>query len=239
MIWLMIAALCAYFVKGLCGFANTLVFTTILGFTMDNINISPLEVLLGYPTNVILAWKERKKLNKKIWLPLVCLVLAGSIPGIFLLKNADAGVIKIIFGFVVVFLGLEMLIREFTRKKSKGSKPVLILIGVLSGVLCGLSGVGALLAAYVNRVTEDSGAFKANMCAVFIIENMMRIGIYAVTGIITLDTIKHAVILMPFMLIGLFLGIKSSSVLDEHLAKKVVTIALIISGAAMIFDNLP
>ena len=56
MIWLMIAALCAYFVKGLCGFANTLVFTTILGFTMDNINISPLEVLLGYPTNVILAW---------------------------------------------------------------------------------------------------------------------------------------------------------------------------------------
>ena len=106
-------------------------------------------------------------------------------------------------------------------------------------MLCGLYGVGALLAAYVNRVTEDSGAFKANMCAVFIIENMMRIGIYAVTGIITLDTIKHAVILMPFMLIGLFLGIKSSSVLDEHLAKKVVTIALIISGAAMIFDNLP
>ena len=43
MLWLIIATVCAYFVKGLCGFANTLVFTTILGFTMNNINISPLE----------------------------------------------------------------------------------------------------------------------------------------------------------------------------------------------------
>ena len=105
MLWLIMATVCAYFVKGLCGFANTLVFTTILGFTMNNINISPLEVLLGYPTNVILAWKERKNLDRKIWLPLTALVIAGSLPGIFLLKNADAGIIKLIFGFVVVFRG--------------------------------------------------------------------------------------------------------------------------------------
>ena len=55
MLWLIAATICAYFVKGLCGFANTLVFTTILGFTMNNINLSPLEVLLGYPTCVLLA----------------------------------------------------------------------------------------------------------------------------------------------------------------------------------------
>ena len=239
MLWLITATVCAYFVKGLCGFANTLVFTTILGFTMNNINISPLEVLLGYPTNVILAWKERKNLGRKIWLPLTALVIAGSLPGIFLLKNADAGIIKLIFGFVVVFIGLEMLVREFIGKESKGSKPVLITIGILSGILCGLYGVGALLAAYVNRVTKDNGSFKANMCAVFIIENMMRICIYAATGIITPEILKNAAILMPFMLAGLFLGIKSSAVLNEKTAKKAVTAALIVSGAALIIENLP
>ncbi len=50
----------AFFVKGLCGFANTLVFTSILGFGSDNINISPVELVLGFPTNLILVWKERK-----------------------------------------------------------------------------------------------------------------------------------------------------------------------------------
>ena len=36
-----IAAATAYFIKGLCGFANTLVLTSILSFGADNANISP------------------------------------------------------------------------------------------------------------------------------------------------------------------------------------------------------
>ena len=91
MVWFIIATLVAFFIKGLCGFANTLIFNGILSYTANNINISPLEVVLGYPSNIILVWKERKSLNWKIWLPLTVLVVAGSIPGIFLLKHTDAG----------------------------------------------------------------------------------------------------------------------------------------------------
>lgn len=54
MVLWVIAAFAAFFVKGLCGFANTLVFTSILGFGAANVNISPVE-LLGYPTNLILT----------------------------------------------------------------------------------------------------------------------------------------------------------------------------------------
>ena len=68
MIWFIIATLVAFFIKGLCGFANTLIFNGILSYTANNINISPLEVVLGYPSNIILVWKERKSLNWKIWL---------------------------------------------------------------------------------------------------------------------------------------------------------------------------
>ena len=54
----MIAAAAAYFIKGLCGFANTLVFTTILSFGVANVNISPIDLLLGFPANLLLtlAW---------------------------------------------------------------------------------------------------------------------------------------------------------------------------------------
>lgn len=61
MILWIIAAICAFFIKGLCGFANTLVFTSILSFGVNNASISPVELLLGYPGNLLLAWKERKK----------------------------------------------------------------------------------------------------------------------------------------------------------------------------------
>ena len=84
-----IAAFMAYFVKGLCGFANTLIFTTILSFGAANASISPFDLLLGYPANLILTWKNRRSLDPKVYLPLAILVLAGSIPGALILKNVD------------------------------------------------------------------------------------------------------------------------------------------------------
>ena len=73
--------MCAFYIKGLCGFANTLVFTSILSFGTANINISPVELVLGYPTNLIISWKERKSIDWKICLPLAGMVIIGSLPG--------------------------------------------------------------------------------------------------------------------------------------------------------------
>ena len=133
--------------------------------------------------------------------------MLGSIPGAFFLKNADTTVIKMIFGIVIILIGAEMLLREFHPRPMKQSNGFTILIGVLSGILCGLYGVGALLGAYLSRVTDDSHAFKGNISVVFFIENTFRIILYSCWGIIKLDTAKQVVILLPFMLGGLGLGI--------------------------------
>lgn len=238
MIWWIVATICAFFVKGLCGFANTLVFTTILSFGNSNMNISPVELILGYPTNIILAWKEQKSIKWSVCIPLAFLVIVGSIPGALFLKNADTSIIKILFGVVIILIGLEMLLREFQTKKIKQSKVVLGVIGVLSGLLCGLYGIGALLGAYVNRVTDDSSSFKANICVVFLVENTFRIILYGLWEIITFDIVKQAIILIPLMLIGLILGMFSGKFLDEKLIKKLVIIMLIVSGIALILNNL-
>ena len=228
----------AFYIKGLCGFANTLVFTSILAFGTTNINISPVELILGYPTNLILTWKNRNKLNKAIFIPLSILVLIGSIIGAVLLKKVNPGYIKIVFGIIVVLIGTEILLREFNKLQLKESKIFLGVIGVLSGVLCGLFGVGALLAAYIGRVSNNSEEFKANISAVFIVENSFRIILYTVLGIFTLSGIKQAIILFPFMLIGLFLGIKSSKILNEKTVKILVIVLLIISGVMMVVNNI-
>lgn len=236
-LWIL-AAVAAYFIKGLCGFANTLVFTSILSFGVANANISPIDLLLGYPTNLILTWKNRRRLAPKVYLPLAALVLAGSIPGAFLLKHVDARAVKVLFGVVVAALGVEMFSREYSKKRLRSSRIVLAIIGVTAGVLCGLFGVGALLAAYVSRVTEDGGSFKANISAVFIVDNTFRIVLYSVLGLLTFDTLKTALLLLPFALAGLFLGMKCSSRMNESLVKKITSILLVLSGISLILKNL-
>ena len=233
-----IASFIAYFIKGLCGFANTLVFTSILSFGENNANISPVDLLLGYPANIILTYKNRKSLDPKVYIPLAMLVLAGSIPGALLLKNVDARAIKLVFGAVVVLLGIEMLMRDRSEKKAKSSKPLLVIIGLAAGVLCGLFGVGALLAAYIGRVTESGDAFKANISAVFIADNTFRIILYLALGLLTLDTLKTVLMLIPFALLGLFLGIKLSGKMDEKNIRKITVIFLILSGISLVVKNL-
>lgn len=236
-LWFLAAAV-AYFIKGLCGFANTLVFTSILSFGAVNANISPIDLLLGYPSNLILTWKNRKSLDPKVYLPLSALVLAGSIPGALLLKSVDARAIKIVFGVVVILLGLEMLSREYSKRTLRSSRLMLAVIGVTAGVLCGLFGVGALLAAYISRVTEGGDAFKANISAVFIVDNTFRMVLYSVLHLLTFQTVKTALLLIPFALLGLFLGMRSSRRLNEASVRKLTAVLLVLSGVSLILTNL-
>ena len=232
------AALVSYFIKGLCGFADALIFNSILSFGMNTADISPVLLVTGYPTNLIVAWQNRRGLKPRVWLPPAALVLAGCIPGAFMLKNVDARLIKFIFGFVVVALGVEMLLRERRQEKRPASKPVLALIGVLAGVLCGLFGVGALMAAYVGRVTETNSEFKANMNAVFFVEGTFRLILYLCLGLITPASLRQSLILMPCMLAGLFLGSHCGKKLSETVVKKLVIFTLILSGVLLILHNL-
>lgn len=131
-----------------------------------------------------------------------------------------------------------MLFREFQTKKTRQLNLVLGIIGVLSGLLCGLFGIGVLLGAYVNRVTDDSSSFKGNICVVFLVENTFRIILYGLWEIITFDIVKQVIILIPFMIIGLILGMFSGKFLEEKFIKKLVIIMLMVSGIALILNNL-
>lgn len=236
-IWI-IATLCAFFIKGLCGFANSLIFTSILSFHQNNINITPVELVLGYPSNLLQAWKGRADIKWKVCLPPIIFMLLGNIPGIMFLKNADVQGLKVFLGIVVAAIGIEMLLREMSTKKWKESKILLAFIGVFSGVICGLFGIGAPLGAYIGKTTEDTQAFKANIGIIFVAENTFRMIVYAVAGIITLATVKQAIVLLPFMLLAMFAGMVSSRFLAEKAAKKLVIILLIISGVVLGIQNI-
>ena len=238
MILWFIAAFTAYFVKGLCGFANTLIFTTILSFGAVNASISPVDLLLGYPANLILTWKNRRSLDPKVFLPLAVLVLAGSIPGALMLRKGDARFIKLVFGVVVIALGVEMLVREYSRRRARSSRLVLGIIGITSGMLCGLFGVGALLAAYVSRVTKNEESFKANISAVFIADNTFRIILYETLDLLTVSTVKSVLLLIPFVLLGLFAGIRSCGCINEKNVRRITTVLLILSGISLVLRNL-
>lgn len=232
-----IAAFTAYFVKGLSGFANTIVFTTMLSFRTDNVNISPLEILVSYPSDIIMAVKFRKKIIWKDCIKLAILLIVGAIPGIYILKIGNPVLIKCILGITVIIVGIDL----WSARKSKKESPnqvLLTAIGVISGILCGMFGIGALLASYVGRTTKDTEAFKANMNVLFTVDGTMRIIMYAINGMISVQMLVNAVWLMPCMVGGLFAGMQLAKKLPDKQVRRIIIIMLVIMGSIILVTNL-
>ncbi len=239
-IWLwMLAVLVGYFVKGVAGIGNTLVVTAAMAYTRTNAEITPVELLLCVPTNLLLAWQNRRAIDWKLALPPLFMVLTGDVVGVLLLKNVNVDALKVVFGAVLIVLGVEMLWRELRGVADGKPNPVLMgILGVTAGVLCGLFGAGALLAAYFARTTRDDKVYKGSMCMIFAAENIFRVIVCSLTGLLTMETVKTAAILAPFMLIGLLLGMKLSGRMNARAMRIVIIAMLMLSGLPLLLTNL-
>lgn len=233
MAWLIIATVASYMLKGLCGFGEVIVFSSILSFRMNNSDISPISCFLSYPADFIIASKYHKLIKLPRILPYIIMIAAGNVVGGFILKNADAGIIKRIFGLVVIVIALFMLSQEYKHIKVKENKVVSIIVGIVSGVLCGMYGIATIMAAYLNMISDDSEEFKANLSAIFVVTEPVRVFTYLAFGLFTRDNVMMAVVMIPFMLVSLFIGLKGASLLHERAIKIITIIVLIIMGATL------
>ena len=231
----MLAVLVGYFIKGVAGIGNTLVVTSAMSYTRTNAEITPVELLLCVPTNLAVTWVYRRHINWKLAIAPMCMVLAGDVLGVLLLKNVDVTAMKAVFGVVLILLSVEQLWRELRGKPGKAAHPALMLaLGVSAGVLCGMFGVGALLAAYLSRVTTDDMTYKGTMSVIFTVENAFRIVAYSVTGLLTTASLINAAMLLPFMGLGLFLGIRLSSRMNARTMRIIIGVMLLISGVPLV-----
>lgn len=235
----MLAVLVGYFIKGVAGIGNTLVVTSAMSYTRTNAEITPVELLLCIPTNLVVTWVYRKHINWKLAVAPLCMVLIGDILGVLLLKNVDVTAMKMVFGVVLILLSAEQLWRELRGKPGKAAHPALMLaLGISAGVLCGMFGVGALLAAYLSRVTTDDMTYKGTMSVIFTVENAFRIVAYSVTGLLTTASLINAAMLLPFMGAGLFLGIRLSSRMNARTMRIIIGAMLLISGVPLLLAGL-
>lgn len=236
--YLFFAAFAAYFMKGLCGFANTLVFSTILSFRENNLNITPVDLLLCYPANLVMAVRERKSIKGKRCLALAAMMMAGAVPGIFFLKLGNAKAVKVFFGLVVLAVTAELLFKERKQQKFSPNRGLMAVLGVLSGLLCGLFGIGALLGAYLSGISETTSEFKGTFSAVCAMENTFRVICYIALGILTPGIVKEAALLLPGAALGLGLGMAAAGKLPEKGIKLAVIVLLMLSGISLVVTNL-
>ena len=72
----------------------------------------------------------------------------------------------------------------------------------------------------------------------FLLENIARFSLYLYSGILTWESAKFAVMLLPACALGLAVGILAAKKIPEKHAKKVVSILLVLTGLSLTLQNI-
>lgn len=234
-VYLFAVVFVSLFVKGITGFGNTLVMAPMFSFVVPNRFTTPVDLLISIPTNAYLVWKNRKSIRFRTVAPLSLMLLAGVIPGIMILKTGNDLLLKSILGAVIVALGIEMLCRRPEQQASeKGNKALLVIVGLISGILAGMYGISAFLVAYISRTSAGRSQFRANLCSLFLVDNIFRLFWYSAAGIMTPEIIKFTFFMAPAAVLGMYAGTKVDTGLKEDTVRKATIYLLIVSGGVLI-----
>ena len=239
-VFLFVVQFASYFVKGLAGFGDPLISNPCLSLTeMTNSQITPMNLLMNWPLNLYIAFKNRKSFSARACIPMIVCILAGMIPGIACLKFGQSEILKAGLGLLIVFCGIEMLTRK-ESKVSHGNPIIMALVSMASGFTAGLYGINLFFVAYIERTGYvNRNQFRGQMCFIFFIENTVRLFLYIfVYKMYTAIILQAAVISAVGVAAGMFLGSRVDKRLSENFVHKLIMVVFIVAGLSTLIKAL-
>lgn len=173
-------------------------------------------------------------------------LLIGSVPGTLLgalfYAATDPDAVRLLIGLVaLLFVAWQMaqklgLIRLGGTTFGPG-------VGLVAGVVLGFTSFvshagGPAASVYLLGQKLGKTTFQATTVLIFWAVNLSKSGIYAGMGIFTADTLKLAAALVPFALLGTWLGVKAHHRVPERLFFGFAYVALTLTGGKLVWDAL-
>lgn len=97
---------------------------------------------------------------------------------------------------------------------------------------------GPVAAVYLLGRGLSKTAFQATTVLVFWALNLSKVGIYGAMGIFSRDGLILAGLLIPFALLGTWLGVKAHRLVPERIFFGITYVLLAITGSKLIWDAL-
>lgn len=178
--------------------------------------------------------------------PVARVLLIGSIPGTVLgalfYAWTDPDAVRLLIGLLaLLFVGWQ--VGQAAGLIRLGGTKFGPRVGYAAGGVLGFTSFvshagGPAAAVYMLGQGLGKTAFQSTTVLVFWAVNLSKSGIYAGMGIFTWDTLKLDLLLVPFALLGTWLGIKAHHRVPERVFFSIAYVALTITGTKLIWDAL-
>jgi uncharacterized membrane protein YfcA len=195
-------------------------------------------LLISLPCELFVVIHARRQINWKGVALITTGVMVGIFTGTLILRVAEPTFVLILLGAFLVVAGAAFLLVPLNRSFDFPiwfGPPV----GLVSGVLTGMFGTGGPpLIFYYQLGGVEKAVFRCNLMAIFLLMTLLRVPAYALAGFITSERLWSALVVMPAVVLGIWLGSRIHLQLDEATFRRMVSVALVIIGAVLLVQRL-
>ena len=226
----------AYLVRGICGFGSGLIAIPLLTLMYPLTMVVPLVVFLDLIGSGAQAISSRKHIDAKVLLPLLPATLVGIGLALYFFTYVDTSTLSMALGLFVMGFALYQLM---PAPSLTGGPLMAAPFGLLGGLVGTLFGTGGpLYTIYFTMRDLGKAEFRANYSFYFLVDGFFRMVVYVFgLSLLKLEWISLFLLsLVPFVL-GLYSGGKVHHDIDPMVFKKLISLVLLASGAALIYSH--
>lgn len=184
------------------------------------------------------------KPNWRKWEPRVTkIMLIGSLTGAFL----GAGLVFVVSSgalrFLIGAIALIFVAYQFARRNGwlaelpRFPDPIGYLFAAGAGITSFVAHAGGPVASiYLLSAKLTKDEYQATTIIVFWLNNLVKVGLYLMIGLLSLQTSLASIYLLPFAVIGTLIGVKLNKLVPERLYFACIYVFLTIAGTRLMFD---
>jgi uncharacterized membrane protein YfcA len=215
----------AAIVRGYSGFGFSLLVITALSLLMAPATFIPAIFMLEIAASLHLLPSIWKDIHWHSLTPLIVGCLIGTPLGVWLLANMPAPPMQVALALFVL-TAVYFLFQGFALKSMPGTTASGA-VGAASGLANGAFGIGgppAILFYFASPAGHEAG--RASLIAYFLTTDVIGLVFLSREALITLDTLYLALIFLPFLILGNWIGARGFKSADPATFSKWVLILL-------------
>jgi uncharacterized membrane protein YfcA len=181
----------------------------------------------------ILLRRFRESLNPRSIVSMAIGTIIAVPIGIYGLSRIDETLLLSVLGVVLVGYSLYALLQF--RLPALSWPGWAYLFGFAGGLLGGAyNTAGPPYVIYGNCRGWQPAVFKSNLQALFIVSGSVALLVHALSGNFTLEVVRYALLAVPAILIGIWLGLRLDKRLNPRMFSRLVLILLLIIGVRLL-----
>ncbi len=224
----------AYVIFGISAFGAAMFTVPSLSYFFPLEFVLPMCVLLDVSAALALGSRFSRDADRGELKWMAPFSLAGAVAGVTALVTLPQQATIAAFGLFLCVYGLYSLYTGVPRQ-GVARHPWAVISGFCGGAAGTLFGVGAPpYAVYLSRRLPDKAVLRATLSNMVLLSTSIRALVFLVGGLMLLDRVVAAVLLLPFALGGIWAGHRIQLNASRETLLKVISVLLLMIGGSLI-----